>query len=61
LELGNKDGLQRSYGNQAGILKACGRLQEAFALHKKEAGLNMSRERDAVRAELEKTAADRAT
>jgi tetratricopeptide (TPR) repeat protein len=36
VELGNKDGLQRSYGNQAGILKAYGRLQEAFALHKKE-------------------------
>jgi tetratricopeptide (TPR) repeat protein len=34
--LGNKDGLQRSYGNQALILKAWGRLEEALALHKKE-------------------------
>ena len=36
LELGNKDGLQRSYGNQALILKEWGRLEEALALHKKE-------------------------
>jgi tetratricopeptide (TPR) repeat protein len=35
LELGNKDGLQRSYGNQAVILKAWGRLEEATALLKK--------------------------
>jgi len=35
LELGNKDSLQRSYGNQALILKAWGRLEEAFELHKK--------------------------
>jgi tetratricopeptide (TPR) repeat protein len=39
LELGNKDGLQRSYGNQAVILKAWGRLEEAMALHKKEEAL----------------------
>jgi hypothetical protein len=101
LELGNKDGLQASYGNQALILYAWGRLEEALALHKKEEALclelgnkqnlgycywafglfareqrdrkterekldaaldiftelNMPRERDAVRAELEKTAA----
>src|SRR5208337_2850416 len=31
-----KDALQRSYGNQAGILQAWGRLEEALALHKKE-------------------------
>ena len=31
-----KDALQRSYGNQALILKAWGRLEEALALHKKE-------------------------
>jgi hypothetical protein len=36
LELGNKDSLQRSYGNQALILKAWGRLDEALALHKKK-------------------------
>ena len=36
LELGDKDGLQRSYGNQALILKDWGRLEEALALHKKE-------------------------
>lgn len=36
LELRNKDGLQASYGNQALILKAWGRLEEALALHKKE-------------------------
>ena len=34
--MGNKDGLQRSYGNQALILKAWGRLDEALALHKKQ-------------------------
>jgi tetratricopeptide (TPR) repeat protein len=39
LELGNKDGLQRSYGKQALILKAWGRLAEAMALHKKEEAL----------------------
>ncbi len=36
LELGNKDGLQASYGNQALILKAWGRLEEALVLHKKK-------------------------
>ena len=35
LELGNKDSLQRSYTNQALILKDWGRLEEAFALFKK--------------------------
>jgi hypothetical protein len=98
LELGNKDGLSISYGNQAVILHAWARLEEAFELLKKaevlclELGirrdlgycywnwrllareqrdrktereklataldifteLNMPRERDAVRAELEK-------
>jgi predicted ATPase len=39
LELGNKDGLQRSYGNQALILQAWGRLEEAMALHKKQEAL----------------------
>jgi tetratricopeptide (TPR) repeat protein len=34
--LGNKDSLQRSYGNQASLLQAWGRLDEALALHKKE-------------------------
>jgi hypothetical protein len=34
-----QDGLQRSYGNQALILKAWGRLEEALALHKKEEAL----------------------
>src|SRR6266446_8426964 len=105
LELGSKDGLQISYGNQALILKAWGRLVEAFALHKKEetvclelgnrsslaycywnwgllareqrdretereklaaaldifTELNMARERDKVRAEMEKTTAAGAT
>jgi tetratricopeptide (TPR) repeat protein len=39
LELGNKDSLQRSYGNQALVLQAWGRLEQAFALHKKEEAL----------------------
>jgi tetratricopeptide (TPR) repeat protein len=39
LELGNKDSLQRSYGNQALILKAWGRLEEAFELPKKQEAL----------------------
>jgi tetratricopeptide (TPR) repeat protein len=39
LELGNKDGLQVSYGNQALILKAWGRLEEAMALLKKQEAL----------------------
>jgi tetratricopeptide (TPR) repeat protein len=34
-----KGSLQRSYGNQALILKAWGRLEEAMALHKKEEAL----------------------
>ena len=38
-ELGNKDGLQVSYGNQALILKAWGQLDEAMELHKKEEAL----------------------
>mgnify|MGYP000088302843 CR=1 FL=1 len=33
---GNSDWLQASYGNQALILKAWGRLEEAMALHKKQ-------------------------
>jgi tetratricopeptide (TPR) repeat protein len=101
LKLGNRDGLQASYGKQALILSAWGRLEEAMALlEKKEAlclelgnrsslaycywnwgllareqrdrkaereklaaaldifsELNMPRERDAARAELEKTTA----
>ena len=36
LKLGNKDGLQASYGNQAFILSAWGRLEEAMALLKKK-------------------------
>jgi tetratricopeptide (TPR) repeat protein len=43
LELGDKDGLQISYGNQALILKAWGRLEEALALHKKEEALCLER------------------
>jgi tetratricopeptide (TPR) repeat protein len=39
LELSNKDGLQVSYGNQALILQAWGRLKEAMALHKKQEAL----------------------
>jgi tetratricopeptide (TPR) repeat protein len=39
LELGNKDGLQRTYGSQALILQAWGRLEEALALHKKAEAL----------------------
>jgi tetratricopeptide (TPR) repeat protein len=39
LELGNKDGLQASYGNQAVILQASGRLEEAMALQKKQEAL----------------------
>jgi len=37
--LGKKDGLQRSYGNQALILKVWRRLEEAMALHKKQEAL----------------------
>src|ERR1035438_8285711 len=36
LELGNKDGLQASYGNQALILRRWGKLEEALALLKKQ-------------------------
>jgi hypothetical protein len=43
LELGDQDGLQRSYGNQAGILKNWGRLEEAMELHKKEEALCLER------------------
>ena len=39
LELGNKDGLQRTYGNQAVILQAWGRLEEATALLEKQEAL----------------------
>jgi tetratricopeptide (TPR) repeat protein len=39
LDLDNKEGLQRSYGNQALILKDWGRLEEAFALLKKQEAL----------------------
>jgi len=39
LDLGNKDGLRTSYGNQAVILEAWGRLKEAMELHKKEEAL----------------------
>ena len=39
LELDDKDGLQRSYGNQALILKDWGRLEEALALLKKQEAL----------------------
>ena len=35
-ELGNRAACKRSYGNQALILKAWGRLEEAMALHKKK-------------------------
>ena len=41
LELGNKDGLSGSYGNQALILKDWGRLEEAMALHKKAEALSL--------------------
>jgi len=39
LELGDEDGLQGSYGNQAVILKDWGRLEEAMALLKKQEAL----------------------
>jgi hypothetical protein len=35
-ELGNKDGLQRSLGNQALILKAWGKMKESLALQKEK-------------------------
>ena len=35
-EVGSPKGLQASYGNQAVILKAWGKLEEAMALHKRE-------------------------
>ena len=34
--MGDRAGLQRSYANQALILKAWGRLEDAMALHKKQ-------------------------
>ena len=37
--LGDKDGLQASYSNQALILQAWGRLEEAMALQKNEEAL----------------------
>ena len=40
LKLGNKDGLQASYGKQALILRAWGRLEEAMALLKKQEALS---------------------
>jgi hypothetical protein len=49
LELGNKDGLRASYGNQALILEDRGKLDEALALFTE---LKMPRQRDAVAAEL---------
>ena len=36
LELGNKDALQACYGDQALILKAWGKLDDAMELHKKQ-------------------------
>jgi predicted ATPase len=39
LELGNKDSLQRSYSNQALILKGWGRLEKAFEVLKKQEAL----------------------
>ena len=37
VELGNKDGLQISYGNEANILEAQGRADEATSLREKRA------------------------
>jgi tetratricopeptide (TPR) repeat protein len=39
LERSNKNGLQRTYGHQALILRDWGRLEEAMALHKKQEAL----------------------
>ena len=39
--LGDQAGLSRSYGNQALILKAWGKLEEAMALHKQEEALKI--------------------
>jgi hypothetical protein len=39
VELDDKDGLQRSYANQALILRRWERLEEAMALHKREEAL----------------------
>ena len=44
LSWSNKDGLQISYGNQALILQAWGRLEETLALHKKQEALCLERE-----------------
>ena len=41
LELGNKDSLQMTYGNQALILQDWGRLEEAFELLKKVEALGL--------------------
>jgi tetratricopeptide (TPR) repeat protein len=39
IELGNKNDLQKTYGNQAIILKAWGQLEEAMKLCKKQEAL----------------------
>ena len=39
IEIGDKDGLQSCYGNQANILSLWGRLQEAMDLYKKKEAL----------------------
>ena len=57
MELENKDGLQRSYGNQAVILKDWGR-QEAMASHKKKQGSAWSWGTRTVAAELRRRGRD---
>jgi tetratricopeptide (TPR) repeat protein len=39
LELGNKEGLQRCYGNQAEILRDLGRFEDAMVLLRQQAGV----------------------
>jgi hypothetical protein len=41
LDLGNKDSLQWSYRSQAGILQACGRLEESMVQLKKQEAFSL--------------------
>ncbi len=62
LELDDKDGLQASYGNQALILKAWGRLEEAMALLKKQEAICLELgNKDSLQSSYGNQAADPAT
>ena len=59
LELGDQDGLQASYGNQALILQDWGRLEEAMALHKKQEAICLELgDQDGLQDELRESGVD---